>query len=234
MIKEDNAHPIAKEGSNNKTTTKFYIRKLNWIDIIPGYITPRIAATLSECEKEQLLKTFERPKLPLPDLPPLARIRLFKQEILKAESIQKFDYCIQDTRPIPDIKEEWRLEIYIQDKKREWHTLGGAERAREGKGKQFFLNLWANLETIDLTQSEEFTYLERKAGRIQYEFRTKLSSNKSGYLTSYRVNSSGYNQGPFSREFHRKQVAKELPLLKGIPAIENEQYQPKNHQKQSC
>jgi hypothetical protein len=99
----------------------------------------------------------------LPDLPLLARIRLFKQEILRAESIQKFDYCIQDARPIPNTKEEWRLEIYIQNKKKEWHTLGGAERVREERGKQFFLNLWANLETIDFTQSEEFAYWESKA-----------------------------------------------------------------------
>jgi hypothetical protein len=43
----------------------------------------------------------------LPDLPPLARIRLFKQEILKAEPINSFHYSIRDPRPIPDIKEEW-------------------------------------------------------------------------------------------------------------------------------
>jgi hypothetical protein len=78
------------------------------------------------------------------------------------------------------------------------------------RGKLFFLNLWKHLETLDLIRSETFLHWERKAGRIQYEFRTKLSSNKGIYLPFYSINSSGYNRGPFNKEFHRKQVIKEL------------------------
>ncbi len=44
---------------------------------------PREAAALSTEEKERLLKPFERPRFPLPDLPPLARIRLFRQDPLR-------------------------------------------------------------------------------------------------------------------------------------------------------
>ncbi len=102
----------------------------------------------------------------------------------------------------------WKLELYIQDKEREWHILGGAERWRQGIGKPFYLNLWENLDTIDLIQSERFEHWERKAGRIQYEFRTRVL-NKGRYLASYHYNSSGYNQGPFNKEFHRRQVIKE-------------------------
>jgi hypothetical protein len=32
--------------------------------------------------------------------------------------------------PIPDIRKKWKLELYIQDKEREWHILGGEERQR--------------------------------------------------------------------------------------------------------
>jgi hypothetical protein len=81
------------------------------------------------------------------------------------------------------------------------------------KGKPFYLNLWENLETIDLIQSEEFAHWERKAGRIQYKFRIRISSNKGRYLAFYYINSSGYNTGPFNREFHRRQVEKELKSL---------------------
>jgi hypothetical protein len=70
------------------------------------------------------------------------------------------------------------------------------------------LNLWNNLDILDLIGSDKYLHCERKAGRIQYEFRTKLSSNKGNYLPFY--NSSGYNKGPFNKEFHRKQVLKEL------------------------
>jgi hypothetical protein len=102
------------------------------------------------------------------------------------------------------------LELYIQNKEREreWHILGGADRQRQGIVKPFYLNLWENVETIDLIQSERFEFWERKAGRIQYKFRTGILS-KRRYLASYHYNSSGYNQGPFNREFHRKQVLKE-------------------------
>jgi hypothetical protein len=62
---------------------------------------------LSSGEKERLLRPFERPRFPLPDLPPVARIRLFKQDLMGAESINRFDFCIQDPRPISDLKEEW-------------------------------------------------------------------------------------------------------------------------------
>jgi hypothetical protein len=94
-----------------------------------------------------------------------------------------------------------------------WHILGGAERERNKQGKPFYLNLWENLDTIDLIQSEQFAHWERKAGRIQYEFRTRISSNKGKYSIFYCINSSGYNTGPFNREFHRKQVKKELNIL---------------------
>ena len=209
MTTEDKRQPRL-----GKKTFKHY-RKTNhsWIDIIPGYTTLRQASALTQEEKERLLRPFQRPRFPLPDLPPLARIRLFKQDILGAESINRFDYWIQDPRPIPDIKEEWRLEDYIQNKKREWHFLGGAERERNKRGKPFYLNLWENLDTIDLIQSDQFAHWERKAGRIQYEFRTRISSNKGKYLTFYYINSSGYNTGPFNREFHRRQVKKELNIL---------------------
>jgi hypothetical protein len=44
--------------------------------------------------------------------------------------------------------------------------------------------------------------LKRKAQRIQYKFRTKIS-NKERYLAPYHYNSSGHNQRPFSTEFHK-------------------------------
>jgi hypothetical protein len=53
-------------------------RHISWIEIIPKYISPGEAAVLSTEEKEKLLKPFERPKFPLPDLPPVARIRCYK------------------------------------------------------------------------------------------------------------------------------------------------------------
>jgi len=212
MTTESKGQP-REGGHSNSSPSKFYIKRLNWIDIIPGYITKGAAKSLSQKEKEKHLKAFERPELPFPDLPPLARVRLFKQSILGAQSIHRFDYNIQDPRPIPDIREEWKLELYIQNKRREWFILEGAEWLRAGKGKPFYLDLWANLDTIDLIQSEKFAYWEVKAARIQYEFRTKLSTNNKGrYLASYFPNSSGYNQGPFRREFHRKQTIKELPF----------------------
>jgi hypothetical protein len=57
---------------------------------------------------------------------------------------------------------------------------------------------------------------ERKAGRIQYEFRTRIS-NKGRYLASYCYNSSGYSQGPFNKEFHKRQVIKEYCEYTSIP-----------------
>jgi hypothetical protein len=83
-----------------------------------------------------------------------------------------------------------------------------SERQRQGIGNPFYLNLWENLDTIDLIQSERFEHWERKAGRIQCEFRTRIS-NKGRYLASYHYNCSGYSQGPFNREFHKKQMIKE-------------------------
>jgi len=41
-----------------------------------------------------------------------------------------------------------------QNKERKWHILGGLERQRQGSRKPFYLNLWENLDKIDLTQSE--------------------------------------------------------------------------------
>jgi hypothetical protein len=64
-----------------------------------------------------------------------------------------------------------------QNKKREWY-LGRAGREREQHGKPFYLNLWGDLETIDLIQSEEFAHWERKAGRIHYKFRNRISSKE--------------------------------------------------------
>jgi hypothetical protein len=128
---------------------------------------------------------------------------------LGAESINRFHYFCQDPRPIPDTRKKWKLDLYIQNKEREWHILGGAERQRQGTGKPFYMNLWENLDKIDLTQSERFEHWKRKAQRIQYKFRTRIS-NKGRYLASYHYNTSGYNQRPFSREFHKRQVIKEF------------------------
>jgi hypothetical protein len=120
--------------AKNQDNPKFYVKhQQSWTEVIPGYITPRIASTLSDKEKERLLRGFIKPRLPLPDLPPLARIRLFKQEILRAEPINSFDHSIEDPRPVPDIKGDWLLDSYIHYKKREWHILGGAENFRRGK-----------------------------------------------------------------------------------------------------
>jgi hypothetical protein len=96
-----------KQKQEKGPVNKYYkpTRHISWIEIIPKYISPREAAALSPEEKEKLLKPFERPRFPLPDLPPVARIRLFRQDLLGAESINRFHYCCQDPRPIPD-KEE--------------------------------------------------------------------------------------------------------------------------------
>jgi hypothetical protein len=72
---------------------------------------------LSGKEKERLLRGFIKPTLPLQDLPPLACVRLFKQEI----PINSFNCSIHDPRPIPDIKEEWLLENYILQESRLVH-----------------------------------------------------------------------------------------------------------------
>jgi hypothetical protein len=117
------------------------------------------------------------------------------------------------------------LELYIQNKKREWHILG-ADRQRQGK--HFYLNLWENLETTDLIQSERFAHWERKSGRIQYEFRTRIS-NKGRYLASYYYSSSEYNQEPFNGEFHRKQVVKEYSTSNKFTSSNNG-YQHESHE----
>jgi hypothetical protein len=158
-----------KQKQEKGPTNKYHkpTRHISWIEIIPKYISPREAAALSPGEKERLLKPFERPRFPLPDLPPVARKRLFRQDVLGAESINRFHYCCQDPKPIPDIRKKWKLELYIQNKEREWRILGGAEGQRQGIGKLFYLNLWENLDTIDLIQSERLEHWERKAGRIQ-------------------------------------------------------------------
>jgi hypothetical protein len=46
--------------------------------------------------------------------------------------------------------------LHPKQGKREWHILGGAERQRQGIGKPFYLNLWENLDAIDLIQSKKF------------------------------------------------------------------------------
>jgi hypothetical protein len=108
------ATEVNRQAKDQATKPKFYLKKhQSWTELIPGYVTPRIPSTLSGKEKERLLRGFIKPTPPLPDLPPLARIRLFKQEILRAEPINSFDHSIRDPRPIPDIKEEWLLEYYI-------------------------------------------------------------------------------------------------------------------------
>jgi hypothetical protein len=127
--------PVVTE--DPKPTNKYHkpTRHISWKEIIPKYISPREAAALSPEEKERLLKPFERPQFPLPDLPPNPRKRLFREDLLGAESINRFHYCCQDPRPIHDIRKKWKLELYIQNKEREWHILGGAERQRKGIGK---------------------------------------------------------------------------------------------------
>jgi hypothetical protein len=113
-----------KQKQEKGPVNKYYrpTRHISWIEIIPKYISPREAAVLSPEKKEKLLKPFERPRFPLPDLPPVARIRLFKQDLLGVESINRFHYCCQDPRPIPDIRKKWKLELYIQNKERESGT----------------------------------------------------------------------------------------------------------------
>jgi hypothetical protein len=59
--------------------------------------------------------------------------------------------------PLPDFPSITRIipdQSLTQNKEREWHILGGLERQRQGSGKPFYLNLWENLDKIDLTQSE--------------------------------------------------------------------------------
>jgi hypothetical protein len=72
-----------KQRQEKGQINKFYksTRHIRGIDIIPGYISPKEEAALSPEEKERLLIPFERPRLPLPDLPPDARIRLFRQDL---------------------------------------------------------------------------------------------------------------------------------------------------------
>jgi hypothetical protein len=95
MTTEDKRQPRLKRKQSSKHYKK---TSHSWIDIIPGYTTLRQTGALSQEEKERLLRPFQRPRLPLPDLPPLARIRLFKQDILGAESITDLTtgYKIQD------------------------------------------------------------------------------------------------------------------------------------------
>jgi hypothetical protein len=71
-----------KHKQEKEPVNKYYkpTRHISWIEIIPMYISPREAATLSPGEKERLLKPFERPRFPFPDLPPVVRIRLFRQD----------------------------------------------------------------------------------------------------------------------------------------------------------
>jgi hypothetical protein len=61
---------LGQSGQGERETNKYYksTRYISWIEVIPGYTTPREATTLSFEEKGILLKLFERPKFPLPDL----------------------------------------------------------------------------------------------------------------------------------------------------------------------
>ena len=77
--------------------------------------------------------------------------------------------------------------------------------------------------------SESFEHWERKAGRIQYEFRTRIS-NRGQYLASYHYNSSGYNQGPFNREFHKEKQEQEKRPPKEYSASTNNGIQHESHQ----
>jgi hypothetical protein len=76
-----------KQRQEKGPVNKYYkpTRHISWIEIIQMYISPPEVASLSSEEREKLLKPFERPRFPLPDLPPVARIRLFKQDLLGAE-----------------------------------------------------------------------------------------------------------------------------------------------------
>jgi hypothetical protein len=109
-------------------------------------------------------------------------IRLLSQDLLGAEQINRFHYFCQDPKPIPDTRQKWKLDLYIQNKEREWYILGGAGRQRQGTGKPFYLNLWENLDKIDLTQSERFEHWKRKVQRIQYKFRTIGYQTKENIL----------------------------------------------------
>jgi len=148
-------------------------------------------------------------------LPPLSRIRLFKQYLLGVRPIYQLEAesifpPISDLRPIPDVKSKWGLILYILDRKREWGILGGWENHRYNQGPQFYIDLWAHLEIIDFIESEEYYTLERAAKRLQYEYRSKLSANRHlyNYFCGGYKDFSGYSRGPFSKEFHRKQLAK--------------------------
>ena len=189
----------------------------SWIEIIPKYHTHRTAAELSKEERERILKSYTKPKLPLPDLPPLSRIRLFKQDLLGAKAICQLGQDIlfpqiADPRPIPDVKSKWGLIHYIQNRKREWGILGGWEKYRYQRGPPFFINLWEHIDTLDFIESEEYHLLERAARRIQFEFRSRLSVNRHIYNfnNTGSYHNSGYSEGPFSREFHRKYVARQI------------------------
>ena len=153
----------------------------------------------------------------MPDLPPLSRIRLFKKDLLGAKTICQLGKDsifppIADPRPIPDVKSKWGLVLYILDRKREWGILGGWENHRYNQGPPFFIDLWAHIETLDFIESEEYQTLERAARRLQFEYRSRLSIKRYTYYTK-SYNSSGYSEGPFNREFHRKYVAKQLRKL---------------------
>jgi hypothetical protein len=69
-----------KQKQEKRPVNKYYkpTSHISWTEIIPKYISPRVAAALSPEEKKKLLNLFEKPRFPLPDLPPVARIRLFE------------------------------------------------------------------------------------------------------------------------------------------------------------
>ena len=188
----------------NKTDKSYY-----WRRRIPNYLTARQVEKLSNSEKERLLNQFKKPKEGPIELTPPARIRLFRQAILETTKIEDFEELLEDQRPVPEITEVWRVTHFILDKRREWSILGGAENYRKGTGPKFYLDLWKNLDIIDLIHSDQFSNWERAARRLQYEFRSKISRERKAYRISLYPNSSGYYSGPFDKEFRRKQALKE-------------------------
>jgi hypothetical protein len=149
--------------TSKKTRDCISNKKISWIDTIPKYLSKKEINNLSQEEKKKLLNSYTRPKIPLPDLPPLARIRLFKQEIEGVEAICQFDPFRKDPRALPEITNLWSVVNFTHNKSREWEELGGLKRPE----KPFFIDLWAHLDTLDLIQSECFALWETASRLIQ-------------------------------------------------------------------
>jgi len=171
-------------------------RSDNWIKISQR----EIAALITE-EREKLLKPFERPRFLLPDFPPITRIRLFRQDLLGAESLSRFHYFCQDPRPIPDKR------IHPEQGERVAHPRR-TRKANTRIRKTVLLEPLGEPGQNRPNPIRKNWTMKRKTQRIQYKFRTRIS-NKGRYLASYHYNSSGHNQRPFSREFHKRQMINE-------------------------